>query len=252
MTGRAVLQRCRSRAPGVAEEDGTHMPQSLPTALIGFLAGVVFSLLVALVARPFRSRSGPFSGAWEQQVADGRGGNRAVDRIEARQRGTSVEARIRRREPTVEDYKTWRFSGHIEGPLLSGVVWSEDAQKRQPPSLQCRSRWSIQHAPKALFHIGKSRRMADGSSRQPCSRHSSGHDQAPRASVPPSLPQLPDRAALDTERSPEKSNFPKSAQSTGNVTDEQHRLQDGLQLIREPKAPGRADIGHARTPSFLR
>ena len=106
------------------------MPQSVPAALIaGFLAGVAFSLLVALVARLFRTRSGPFSGAWEQQVADGRGGNRAVDRIEARQRGTSVEARIRRREPTVEDYKTWRFSGHVEGPLLSGVIWSEHAQK---------------------------------------------------------------------------------------------------------------------------
>ncbi|HEY7091644.1 MAG TPA: hypothetical protein VH393_00600 [Ktedonobacterales bacterium] len=106
------------------------MPLSLPAALIaGFLAGVVFSLLVALVARLFRTRSGPFSGAWEQQVADGRGGLRAMDRIEARQRGTSVEARIRRRVPTVEDYKTWRFSGHVEGPLLSGVIWSEDAQK---------------------------------------------------------------------------------------------------------------------------
>jgi hypothetical protein len=106
------------------------MPQSLPAALVaGFVAGIVFSLLVALVARLFRSRSGPFSGAWEQQVADGRGGNRAIDRVEAWQRGTSVEARIRRREPTVEDYKTWRFAGHIEGPLLSGVLWSEDAQK---------------------------------------------------------------------------------------------------------------------------
>ena len=46
-----------------------------------------------------------------------------------RQRGTSVVARIRRREPAVEDYKTWRFSGHVEGPLLSGVIWSEHAQK---------------------------------------------------------------------------------------------------------------------------
>jgi hypothetical protein len=106
------------------------MPQSLPAALIaGFLAGVVFSLLVALAARLFRAHSGPFSGDWEQQVADGRGGNRAVDRIEARQRGSGVEARIRRREPTVEDYKTWRFSGHVEGPLLSGVIWSDDSQK---------------------------------------------------------------------------------------------------------------------------
>src|SRR6476659_5801403 len=106
------------------------MPQPVPAALIaGFLIGVVFSLLVALVARLFRTHSGPFSGTWEQQVADGRGGNRAVDRIEARQRGTSVVARIRRREPAVEDYKTWRFSGHVEGPLLSGVIWSEHAQK---------------------------------------------------------------------------------------------------------------------------
>jgi hypothetical protein len=106
------------------------MPQSMPAALIaGFLAGIVFSLLVALGARFFRSRSGPFSGAWEQQVADGRGGNRAVDRVEARQRGTSIEARIQRREPMVEDYKTWRFAGHIEGPLLSGVMWSEDTQR---------------------------------------------------------------------------------------------------------------------------
>jgi hypothetical protein len=106
------------------------MSQSVPAALIaGFLAGVVFSLLVALVARLVRTRSGPFSGIWEQQVADSHGGQRAADRIEARQRGTSVEARLRRREPTVEDYKTWRFSGHVEGPLLSGVMWSEDAQK---------------------------------------------------------------------------------------------------------------------------
>jgi hypothetical protein len=106
------------------------MPQSLPAALVtGFLAGVVFSLLMALVARLIRSRSGPFTGAWEQRVADGHGGQRAADRIEARQRGSSVEARIRRREPTVEDYKVWRFSGHVVGPLLSGVIWSEDTQK---------------------------------------------------------------------------------------------------------------------------
>jgi hypothetical protein len=106
------------------------MPQSVSAALIaGFLAGIVFALLLALAARLFRARSGPFSGAWEQQVADGRGGQRAIDRVEARQRGTSVEARIRRRAPTVEDYKTWRFSGHLEGPLLSGVIWSEESQK---------------------------------------------------------------------------------------------------------------------------
>jgi hypothetical protein len=106
------------------------MPQSLPAALIaGFLIGVVISLLVLLVARLLRTRSGPFSGSWEQQVSDGRGGQRAVDRIEARQRGTSVEARLRRRDPTVEDYKMWRFSGHVEGLLLNGVIWSEDPQK---------------------------------------------------------------------------------------------------------------------------
>jgi hypothetical protein len=23
----------------------------------------------------------------------------------------------------------WRFAGHIEGPLLSGVMWSDDVQK---------------------------------------------------------------------------------------------------------------------------
>jgi hypothetical protein len=115
---------------GVVEGNETGMPQSVPTALIaGFLAGVVFALVAALAARLFRLRSGPFSGAWEQQVADGRGGNRAIDRVEARQQGTSVEARIRRREPIVEDYKTWRFAGHIEGPLLSGVMWSEDTQR---------------------------------------------------------------------------------------------------------------------------
>jgi hypothetical protein len=106
------------------------MPQSLPAALVaGFLAGISFLLLVALVARLFRSRSGPFSGVWEQQVVDARGGQRAVDRIEARQRGTQVEARIRRREPTVEDYKEWRFAGHVEGPLLTGVMWSADTQR---------------------------------------------------------------------------------------------------------------------------
>ncbi len=106
------------------------MPQSLPVALIaGFVAGVIFSLIVALVARLVRAHSGPFSGVWEQQVADGHGGQRALDRIEARQRGTQVEARIRRREPTVEDYKEWRFAGHIEGALLSGVMWSADAQR---------------------------------------------------------------------------------------------------------------------------
>lgn len=106
------------------------MPPSLPSALIaGFLAGVVFSLLVALTARLVRARSGPFSGAWEQQIADSRGGQRALDRVEVRQRGTQIEARIRRREPTVEDYKTWRFAGHVEGPLLSGVLWSADTQQ---------------------------------------------------------------------------------------------------------------------------
>src|SRR5690348_7165705 len=126
----AMLQPRGSGASGVAEGNGIHMPQSLPAALIaGFVTGVVFALVVALAARFFRARSGPFSGAWEQQVADGRGGNRAIDRVEARQRGTSVEAHIRRREPIVEDYKMWRFSGHIEGSLLSGVMWSEDTQR---------------------------------------------------------------------------------------------------------------------------
>jgi hypothetical protein len=106
------------------------MPQSVPAAVIaGFVGGVVVSLLVALVARLLRSRSGPFAGVWEQQVADSRGGQRAVDRIEIRQRGAQVEARIRRREPTVEDYKVWRFAGHVEGPLLSGVMWSADTQR---------------------------------------------------------------------------------------------------------------------------
>jgi hypothetical protein len=106
------------------------MLQSVPAALLaGFVAGVIFSLLVALVARLFRSRSGPFAGVWEQQVADNHGGQRAVDRVELRQRGAQVEARIRRREPMVEDYKTWRFSGHLEGPLLSGVMWSADTQR---------------------------------------------------------------------------------------------------------------------------
>jgi hypothetical protein len=106
------------------------MLQSVPTALFaGFVAGVVFSLLVTLAARIFRSRSGPFAGVWEQQVADSRGGQRAVDRVEVRQHGAQVEARIRRREPMVEDYKIWRFAGHVEGSLLSGVMWSADTQK---------------------------------------------------------------------------------------------------------------------------
>jgi hypothetical protein len=106
------------------------MLQSAPLALLaGFVAGVVFSLLVALGTGLFRSRSGPFAGLWEQQVTDSHGSQRAVDRVEARQRGAHVEARIRRREPMVEDYKTWRFSGHLEGPLLSGVMWSADTQK---------------------------------------------------------------------------------------------------------------------------
>jgi hypothetical protein len=108
------------------------MTQSVPAAVIaGFVGGVVVSLLVALVARLLRARSGPFAGVWEQQVADTHGGQRAVDRIEIRQRGAQVEARIRRREPTVEDYKVWRFAGHVEGPLLSGVMWSADT-KRTP------------------------------------------------------------------------------------------------------------------------
>jgi hypothetical protein len=106
------------------------MPQStLSPFVAGFVAGAVVSLLVALGARLMRARGGPFSGVWEQQVADGRGGQRAKDRVECHQRGARVDGRIRREEPIVEAYKEWRFTGHIEGSLLSGVMWSVDTHR---------------------------------------------------------------------------------------------------------------------------
>jgi hypothetical protein len=60
---------------------------------------------------------------------DGRGGSRAKDRVVCRQSGTDLRGTIRRLEPTVEDYKEWRFIGRVDRSLVSCVYWGADPQR---------------------------------------------------------------------------------------------------------------------------
>jgi len=102
---------------------------SVMLVALGIGLGVVAALLVWGVVRALGGRGGAFAGAWEQTLADGRGGIRARDRVVCRQSGSELRGTIRRVEPTVEDYKEWRFVGRVEGPLATCAFWGANSQR---------------------------------------------------------------------------------------------------------------------------
>lgn len=99
-----------------------------PTVLVG--AGVVSGVALTLVVRGVlglaRGRGGAFAGQWEQLAHDARGGVRAHDMVTSRRSGSQVSGTIRRREPMIENYKSWRFQGRVTNGLLSAIYWSDD------------------------------------------------------------------------------------------------------------------------------
>ncbi|HEX6817617.1 MAG TPA: hypothetical protein VF120_04520 [Ktedonobacterales bacterium] len=102
-------------------------------ALIVFGAGVVLGVIVVLVLRvafaSLRGRGGAYSGTWEQTLTGGHGSLRARDAVTCRQSGDELRGTIRRVEPSVEDYKEWRFAGHIHGGLAVCAYWGADPQR---------------------------------------------------------------------------------------------------------------------------
>jgi hypothetical protein len=96
---------------------------------IGIAIGLVIGLALRFGLRTIGARGGSLGGTWEQTLQDGRGGTRAKDRVVCRQSGNELRGTIRRVEPTVEDYKEWRFSGRVDGPLISCVYWGADPQR---------------------------------------------------------------------------------------------------------------------------
>ena len=122
----------RPASRGKEERDG--MPtSSIWLVALGMGLGIVATLIVWAVGRGLGGRGGAFGGAWEQTLADGHGGVRARDRVVCRQSGATLRGVIRRVEPTVEDYKEWRFGGRIEGPLAICAFWGAD-KGRTPAS----------------------------------------------------------------------------------------------------------------------
>lgn len=107
------------------------MPQTV--VLVTFLGGVLVGLSVVLVLRgalgAMRGRGGVFSGSWEQTLTGGRGNMRAQDLVTCRQSGSELRGTIRRVEPSVEDYKEWRFAGHAQGGLASCIYWGADLER---------------------------------------------------------------------------------------------------------------------------
>lgn len=107
------------------------MPQTTVLAIFG--AGVVIGLLVAFALRAVvaavAGRGGAYSGTWEQTLTDGRSNLRARDLVTCRQSGDALRGTIRRVDPSVEDYKEWRFAGHVHGGLAVCAYWGADPQR---------------------------------------------------------------------------------------------------------------------------
>jgi hypothetical protein len=98
-------------------------------ALVGLLAGIIVAVAIRGAFRALGGRGGVFTGTWEQTLTGGRGGMRAMDRVTCRQTGAELRGTIRRVEPGVEDYKEWRFSGHVQGGLVTAAYWGADPQR---------------------------------------------------------------------------------------------------------------------------
>lgn len=107
------------------------MPSTMALAVFG--AGVVLGALIVLVVRlAFASlggRGGAYGGMWEQTLTGGHGSMRARDRVTCGQTGDELRGVIRRVEPGVEDYKEWRFAGHVQGGLAVCAYWGADNQR---------------------------------------------------------------------------------------------------------------------------
>ena len=107
------------------------MPSTMALAVFG--AGVVLGALIVLVLRlafaSLSGRGGAYGGTWEQTLTGGRGTMRARDLVICRQIGDELRGTMRRVEPSVEDYKEWRFAGHVQGGLAVCAYWGADPQR---------------------------------------------------------------------------------------------------------------------------
>jgi hypothetical protein len=101
----------------------------LGAAAVGLVVGIVAVVAIRAGLSAISSRGGAFTGTWEQTLTGGRGGMRAKDRVVCRQTGAELRGTIRRVEPGVEDYKEWRFAGHVQAGLVSLVYWGADPQR---------------------------------------------------------------------------------------------------------------------------
>lgn len=104
-------------------------PTTIGAAAVGLVAGIVVVVGVRAGARALGARGGAFTGTWEQTLTGGRGATRAKDRVSCRQTGSELRGTIRRVEPGVEDYKQWRFAGHVQDGLVSLVYWGADPKR---------------------------------------------------------------------------------------------------------------------------
>lgn len=95
-------------------------------ALVGLVVGIILVLVTRAALTALGGRGGAFTGTWEQTLTGGRGGMRAIDRVTCRQTGAELRGSIRRVEPGVEDYKVWRFAGHVQGGLVTAAYWGAD------------------------------------------------------------------------------------------------------------------------------
>jgi hypothetical protein len=102
--------------------------------MLNFVWGVVASILATILSalgvfayRHYRSGRGMFVGEWDQHIPAAEDQPAKHDLVTCRQHGARVYGRVKRIEPTAENWKDWGFEGRVRENVVAATFWSADA-----------------------------------------------------------------------------------------------------------------------------
>lgn len=99
---------------------------NLVVGIIGSLIAAAMSAAGVMAYRRYRKGSGPFVGEWDQHIPALDDQPAKHDLVTCCQHGERVYGKVKRIEPTGENWKDWGFEGRVREHVLAATFWSED------------------------------------------------------------------------------------------------------------------------------